>query len=1326
MFGTIRNQPSLPRPTKRGTRRGGFNRKTGIRFMMLVIVLSIWTPSWIIPSGLLAASSDRGAKADAVVNNSSEAAGGRRVQPTATSTPATSITPASTSAYDHCIQDDADPSKGVSFNSVTGAFEYNSGGQTLFTGTGRVSTLNGCTTFSGRTGNNSVSVTYSGTGCNSASATITWNYSPGLYQTIKISDSNVSGNDCATGPSVSLLSPNGGEILDVGTAFNIMWAAFDLHGITSEDILLSTNGGSSFSNVVTGLGRTATSYAWTVPAIANNTSAVVQVAVHNAMGVTATAQSAAPFTIWNPAAAYTHVAEAPLYLISGSLATLSGGGNNATSLAAVQDSDVEICNESSSSLSVELAVRERSGNAGAPAPVTFTVSAQTHRTVALSSLFAFTANPITFTGSLRLRHNGASDADIRALMLIDSDNDVQSFAVPLVYPASAQSASGTVQYSPMYYVGGAEPSTKVALQNATNSPVTTNVTLQYGDGGLAGTAGQLSLSPITLYAQQTAFVDLSQLAGSLQGSTWGSVKLTAAPQSVVAYVVSRDLSDGMAFGHSFGDPAMCSKTSMTATGLSIDSATGRAACLMVCNESGSSRTVNVSYQSDCGISIPSSQLTLSAGQQQMVELTPSQVLPGGGSTMADARITYSGNPGDIMAGVVSMSSANSRAVPAQFVETSSSDGRRLVAPFFWFDERVAGIVQVSNLGTSTVKAGVMMDFDDQTLLPLNTDVISIPAGGTATLNLQNYFSVFEDGVTAQGCLEVVHNGAPGTVAAAFVALGVFSGIGLGIPLTGGPQFGNTEMDLFPNQVGLGNDAPTQLFSAMVGSSLSAPSWSVSSTTGSAGSISPQTQTDPLVFAASYTAPSDPTTLTVTVKADATASGGPIDSAAVAVRKVKLIGFGTSAGHARLSNSNSTAFTLTSNPNTPFPNDTLSVTFRQSGAPDVPATGVKMMGANTLTGTAPPQNSFIKDCTVLVFDSSGHKISKDNLTTANPDGGAYYAYDPPGNATAVSPSSHDRSKVDPLTITGTGYQQFTPAGGPPVFPTVFVGANLLGGMTNVTSSQITGTLSRNETGEKSCTPGVKCKGITVGNPGHRQADIVPTDSLYELQMGPPPTINSITPNSGLSIGGTEVTIGGDNLDFVYKVTLGGKPLTIESGTQGIKSLKVKTLPNCAGNAFFAVTNIDEQTFNYNIPGVSAFTFNVSPVTVVRVLGQSPRQLNPIARYFAYVGPCPSEGIDKVNVSAIAMKLNGNPLTTPCVTATFSPTRIPLPDPGFPNLDSSLNLLEIDISLTVNCQGGNPPGSNNYSGTFTFQLGNTANITDTSLWTPQQTVFFAFSL
>jgi hypothetical protein len=424
-----------------------------------------------------------------------------------------------------------------------------------------------------------------------------------------------------------------------------------------------------------------------------------------------------------------------------------------------------------------------------------------HKTVVMSSFFSFSSTvPKAFMGSVRLRHNGSSDGDIRALILADDGGDDQSFTVPFVYPASALSASGTMQCAPLYYVGDST-SAMLALQNSTNNPVTATVTLQYGDGGLAGAAGNYQLPPVKLYAQQTALIDLSSYKSNLQGASWGSIAVSAPPQSVVAHAVMIDPPMGCAFDSAFTDPAMLTQTALTATGLSIDAMTGRMACLMVCNQSGSSRTVNVSYQTSNGISIPSTQVTLAAGQQKMIKLTPGQVLPGGGSTMADARISFSGSPGDIMAGGVSMSPTDSRAIPARFAEARPGDGRRLISPFFWFDERVTGVVQVSNLGSSTVKAGVEMMFDDMSLFPLNTDIVTIPAGATATLNLQNYFSVFDDGVTAQGCLQLVHNGTPGTVVASFISLGAFSSIGLSIPLQGGPSLGTRRWFCSPTRPG---------------------------------------------------------------------------------------------------------------------------------------------------------------------------------------------------------------------------------------------------------------------------------------------------------------------------------------------------------------------------------------------------------------------------------------------------------------------------------------------------------------------------------------------
>ena len=68
----------------------------------------------------------------------------------------------------------------------------------------------------------------------------------------------------AQAPVVTVTSPNGGEAWIVGAAKSITWTATDNVAVTSVDLALSTNGGSSWTNIATGLANTG-SYAWTVP-----------------------------------------------------------------------------------------------------------------------------------------------------------------------------------------------------------------------------------------------------------------------------------------------------------------------------------------------------------------------------------------------------------------------------------------------------------------------------------------------------------------------------------------------------------------------------------------------------------------------------------------------------------------------------------------------------------------------------------------------------------------------------------------------------------------------------------------------------------------------------------------------------------------------------------------------------------------------------------------------------------------------------------------------------------------------------------------------------
>src|SRR5215467_2510188 len=109
------------------------------------------------------------------------------------------VTPAS-SGFDKCIQDDTDRSKILQFSSTTGAFQFtqcDANPPIVLTGTGTVRILNGCPQLSGRSGGSSISGGFTN-GCTYGTATITYNSAPGIYQTIRLTNSNTANNTCST------------------------------------------------------------------------------------------------------------------------------------------------------------------------------------------------------------------------------------------------------------------------------------------------------------------------------------------------------------------------------------------------------------------------------------------------------------------------------------------------------------------------------------------------------------------------------------------------------------------------------------------------------------------------------------------------------------------------------------------------------------------------------------------------------------------------------------------------------------------------------------------------------------------------------------------------------------------------------------------------------------------------------------------------------------------------------------------------------------------------------------------------------------------------
>ncbi len=103
-----------------------------------------------------------------------------------------------------------------------------------------------------------------------------------------------------TPPTATLTAPNGGETWTAGTTHTITWTATDNVGVTSVDLAYSTDGGNTFTTIVTGLANTG-SYAWTVPNLGPNpTSAIVRVVADDAAGNTGQDVSDAAFTIGPP------------------------------------------------------------------------------------------------------------------------------------------------------------------------------------------------------------------------------------------------------------------------------------------------------------------------------------------------------------------------------------------------------------------------------------------------------------------------------------------------------------------------------------------------------------------------------------------------------------------------------------------------------------------------------------------------------------------------------------------------------------------------------------------------------------------------------------------------------------------------------------------------------------------------------------------------------------------------------------------------------------------------------------------------------------------
>ena len=81
---------------------------------------------------------------------------------------------------------------------------------------------------------------------------------------------------------MKVLHPNGGEVLQAGQQVEIQWKGDDNVGVVGQSVLLSSDGGGTYSDISGPLDGTAKSFLWTVPRLATFEALIRVVAVDRA------------------------------------------------------------------------------------------------------------------------------------------------------------------------------------------------------------------------------------------------------------------------------------------------------------------------------------------------------------------------------------------------------------------------------------------------------------------------------------------------------------------------------------------------------------------------------------------------------------------------------------------------------------------------------------------------------------------------------------------------------------------------------------------------------------------------------------------------------------------------------------------------------------------------------------------------------------------------------------------------------------------------------------------------------------------------------------
>src|SRR5438128_856056 len=313
---------------------------------------------------------------------------------------------------------------------------------------------------------------------------------------------------------------------------------------------------------------------------------------------------------------------------------------------------------------------------------------------------------------------------------------------------------------------------------------------------------------------------------------------------------------------------------------------------------------------------------------------------------------------------------------------------------------------------------------------------------------------------------------------------------------------------------------------------------------------------------------------VTVTGTGFAAGATVSLGGTAATNVTVVSStsltATTAAHVAgtvdvvVTNSDGQSGTLTGGYTYTTPAPTVSAISPSSGmssggtAVTVTGTGFAAGATVSLGGTA-ATNVTVVSSTSLTDPTAAHAAGAVDVVVTNSDGqsgtltGGYTYTNPAPTVSAISPSSGTSSGGTAVTITGTGFA---------------AGAAVSLGGTAATNVTVVSSTSLTEIGAAHVAGVVN---VVVTN-SDGQSGTLTGGYTYTHSA---PTVSAISPSSGMSSGGTAVTVTGTGFAAGATVSLGGTAatnVTVVSST----SLTATTAAHAAGAMDVVVTNSDGQS------------------------------------------------------------------------------------------------------------------------------------------------------